>query len=45
MACLDRFFGIEDSDFIRVSCYAVLAIIVTAISVIGHRLMVKSRSS
>ena len=40
VACLDRFFGMEDSDFIRVTCYAVLAIIVTAISVIGHRLMV-----
>jgi purine-cytosine permease-like protein len=40
VAGLDAFFGIEESTFTRVLCYAILSIIVTVISVYGHNLMV-----
>jgi purine-cytosine permease-like protein len=40
VAALDRFFGIQDSTFSRIACYAVLSVIVTVISVYGHNMMV-----
>ena len=40
VAGLDRFFGIEESTFTRVTCYALLSVIVTVISVYGHNMMV-----
>jgi purine-cytosine permease-like protein len=40
VAGLDRFFGLADSTVTRVLCYAVLSIIVTIISILGHNMMV-----
>jgi purine-cytosine permease-like protein len=40
VAALDRFFGFDDSTVTRVGCYAVLSVVVTIISVLGHNMMV-----
>ncbi len=40
VAALDRFFNFGDSTVTRVLCYGVLSVIVTAISILGHNMMV-----